>query len=118
MQVALANGKCRFLPWDINYIVTWKDVVSPQLGGHLCPAQMEEMQRLLQEFFQQQSRLYHRRIVIIKAMPVRLLPYQLPHATVWEHRQTERDGIIEQSSSRWAAPNVFMKDRTLRMCFD
>ena len=58
------------------------------------------------------------------ASPIKLPPYRLPHAyqdTVKEElKEMEQQGIIERSSSEWAAPIVLVKkkDGTLRMCVD
>lgn len=59
-----------------------------------------------------------------EAKPVRLPPYQLPHAyrdeVQQELKEMEETGIIERSSSDWAAPIVLVKkkDGSLRMCVD
>jgi hypothetical protein len=54
--------------------------------------------------------------------PVRLPPYHILNATAKvrkQLKQTEADGIIERSSSEWAAPIVLVKnDSILRMCVD
>ena len=58
------------------------------------------------------------------ARPVRLPPYRLPQAyrsTVQgEIQEMLREGIIEPSSSEWAAPIVLVKkkDSSLRLCVD
>ena len=58
------------------------------------------------------------------AQPIRLAPYRIPHAyrdTVKkELQEMEASGIIERSSSEWAAPIVLVrkKDGALRMCVD
>ena len=58
------------------------------------------------------------------ANPVCLQPYRLPHAyretARWDLQDMEQNGIIEPSSSEWAAPIVLVKkkDGTLRFCVD
>lgn len=64
------------------------------------------------------------RIQTGETRPIRLPPYRLPHAyreTVkTELEQMECDGVIERSSSEWAAPIVLVKkkDGSLHMCVD
>ena len=59
-----------------------------------------------------------------EARPTRLQPYRLPQAyteTVHKELQDmEENGVIEPSSSDWAAPIVLVKkkDGTIRLCFD
>ena len=58
------------------------------------------------------------------ARPIRLPPYRLPHAhrdsVMKELREMEEEGLIEPSSSSWAAPIVPVKkkDNTIRVCVD
>ena len=58
------------------------------------------------------------------AHAMRQPPYRLPHAyrdvVLQELQEMEEEGIIEHSSSEWAAPIVLVpkKDGTLRFCVD
>ena len=102
----------------------------PLLNKDLTPEQSQELQYLLREFSDVlrkdpgRTTITEHRIDTGLAPPIRLPPYRLPHAyhqTVLEElKQMEQDGIIERSSSEWAAPIVLVKkkDGTLRMCVD
>ena len=118
---------------DVDDVVLWRDEEcdeAQQLGTHLSPAQTAEMHGVLREFsevFSSQpghTTVTEHQIDTAKVAPVRLPPYRLPHAyrnTVQEElRQMEKDGIIERSTSEWAAPIVLVKkkDGMLRMCVD
>ena len=57
-------------------------------------------------------------------MPIRLKPYQIPHAykqkVLDELKDMEKTGVIEKSESEWASPLVIVtkKDGGIRLCVD
>ena len=114
---------------DVDDVVTWKedDDGTPQIGSQLSPAQTRDVEKILQEFSEVLCSKPGRTTVTEhqrdtgQASPVRLPPYRLPHAykqTVREElKEMEQSGVIERSSSEWAAP-MKKKDGTMRMCVD
>ena len=117
---------------DVDDVVTWKedDDGKPQIGSQLSPAQTRDVENILQEFSvvlsskPGRTTVTEHQIDTGQASPVRLPPYRLPHAykqTVREElKEMEQSGVIERSSSEWAAPIVLVKkkDGTMRMCVD
>ena len=110
----------------------WNDVDlrSAQAGQHLCAAQVQDLSQLLQQFsdvFQLlpgQTTVIEHHIETGEALPVRQVPYRVPHAF---REQVDRElkdmlehGIIEHSSSDWASPIVVVpkKDKTVHLCVD
>ena len=103
---------------------------APQFGKQLSSEQRGDLDKVFSEVpgvLKSQpgrTQLTEHRITTTDAKPVRLPPYRLPHTyreTVRaELQQMETDGIIERSSSDWAAPIVLVKkkDGALRMCVD
>ena len=102
----------------------------PTTGAHLSETQTANITSLLETFTsvlnEKPGRISvtEHRIITDQAQPVRLPPYRIPHAyhdTVrQELREMKQAGIIERSSSDWAAPIVMVnkKDGSLRMCVD
>ena len=102
----------------------------PTQGEALSPDQKDDLWTTWQRFTivlcssPGRTTIAEHRISTGLAKPIRLPPYRIPHAykdTVREElRQMEQEGIIEKSSSEWAAPIVLVKkkDSTLRMCVD
>ena len=101
-----------------------------KVGDRLFEAQRGQLEELLTEFGDVMSNNPGRTMVVelqvttTGTRPVRLSPYQLPHAyrdLVHKEVQEMLDaGIIEPSSSEWASPIVLVnkKDGTLRLCID
>ena len=102
----------------------------PVINDQLDETHREQLQNLLDHFQDVLSNepgkttIAEHNIETGNANPVRLQPYRLPHAyreTVRKDLQDmEENGIIEPSSSEWAAPIVLVKkkDGTLRFCVD
>ena len=102
----------------------------PICGNSLTPAQLADLRTVWRRFrYTLSSRpgrttITEHRINTGQAKPVRLPPYRIPYAyrdTVREELQLmEKEGVIERSSSEWAAPIVLVnkKDGTLRICVD
>ena len=98
--------------------------------GELLPTQKHDLHDIWSKFGAVLSSkpgrttVIKHRITTGHVKPIRLPPYRIPYAyreTVREElRQMEREGVIERSSSEWAAPIVLLKkkDATLRMCVD
>ena len=117
---------------DVDDVMTWKDQGedTPLLNKSLTSIQTQQMEELLRSFTDVlrsdpgRTTLTEYRIDTGSAAPVRLPPYRLPHAyrdtVLSELKQMEEGGIIEKSSSEWAAPIVLVKkkDGSLRMCVD
>ena len=113
----------------ITYFDTEPDG-EPVYGDSLSPAQYADLRTLWNRFPTTlnsdpgRTGITEHRINTGAAKPVRLPPYRIPHAyrdiVCEELRQMEKAGIIERSSSEWAAPIVLVKkkDATLRMCVD
>ena len=102
----------------------------PTTGAHLSETQTADITSLLETFTSVlnekpgRTSVTEHRIITDQAQPVRLPPYRIPHAyrdTVrQELMEMEQAGIIERSSSGWAAPIIMVnkKDGSLRMCVD
>ena len=117
---------------DDDDIDTWSDTTNdnPTLGDQLSPQQTQDVHSLWKTFSTVlnekpgRTNITEHRIHTGEAQPIRLPPYRIPHAfrdTVRDElTEMERAGIIERSSSEWAAPIVLVKkkDSTLRMCVD
>lgn len=117
---------------DEEDVLLWDDSPEgqPTTGEQLSDSQRQQLQDLLKEFSDVMQNklgltdLTEHKIDTGSANPVRLPPYRLPHA----YRATVRSelkemlerGIIEKSSSEWAAPIVLVKkkDGSIRMCVD
>ena len=105
-------------------------VDQPVIGEQLEKNQHTQLQELLTEFKDVLSNqpgrtnVTEHTIETGDAHPIRLQPYRLPYAYTDTVRQELKDmeesGIIEPSSSNWAAPIVLVKkkDGTLRICVD
>ena len=117
---------------DDRDIVYWEKAggEQPVVNSHLSPQQVTELHGLLHEFQDVlqgepgNTTTTEHTIKTGSAQPIRLAPYRLPHAyrdaIRKELQEMERAGIIEQSSSAWAAPIVPVKkkDGSLRLCVD
>ena len=102
----------------------------PKVGRQLDEKQKRELSDLLAEFggvmqrYPGQTSLIEHGIQTGEAPPIRLPPYRLPHAyrdiVQKELREMLAHGIIEPSTSDWAAPIVLVKkkDGSLRLCVD
>ena len=102
----------------------------PTMDEELNTTQCEQLRELFKEFADVlqnrpgRTEVVEHRIETGAAKPVRLPPYRLPHAyreTVQrELKEMLADGIIEPSTSEWAAPIVLVpkKDGSLRLCVD
>ena len=102
----------------------------PTIGDQLAETQRAQLRNLLDNFRDVLSNepgrttIAEHSIETGNANPVRLQPYRIPHAyrdTVrQELEEMEQKGIIEPSTSEWAAPIVLVKkkDGTLRFCVD
>ena len=114
---------------DDGEVPFWKDGApddQPIISEQLSSDQQQQLQQLLSKFDQVlcnqpgQTRLKHTG----SARPVRLPPYRLPHAyredVQQELQEMLEQGIIEPSTSEWAAPIVLVKkkDSSLRLCVD
>ena len=115
-------------------IVLWKDKETeeeqPIISNRLLEGQRTQLHTLLEEYKDVLSNepgrttMAEHNIETKSGNPVRLQPYRLPHAYRETVRQEledmERSGVIEPSSSEWAAPIVLVKkkDGTLRFCVD
>ena len=115
-------------------IVLWKDKETeeeqPIISNRLLEGQRTQLHTLLEEYKDVLSNepgrttMAKHNIETKSGNPVRLQPYRLPHAYRETVRQEledmERSGVIEPSSSEWAAPIVLVKkkDGTLRFCVD
>ena len=92
--------------------------------------QQIQLRRLLQEFKDALSSrtgrttLMEHNIDTGEARPIRLQPYRLPQAYTEmvrkELQDMEENGVIEPSSSDWAAPIILVKkkDGTIHLCVD
>ena len=121
---------------DSEEIPSWsKGVVpesdhSPIISEHLTGAPRRTLKNLLDGYPDVLSNkpgrttLGEHDIKIDKTGLIRLQPYRLPHAyreTVQEElRAMEQEGMIEPSTSEWAAPIVLVrkKDGSIRLCVD
>ena len=118
---------------EIDDIVTWSslgDSGQPVVGDQLSPDKLGDIQSLWARFAMVldenpgRTTVTEHHIKTGEASPIRLPPYRIPYAyrdTVQnELKEMEQAGIIERSSSEWAAPIVLVKkkDSTLRMCVD
>lgn len=102
----------------------------PSFGEQLSATQRNELGKVLESFADVlqdkpgKTALLEHHIETGTANPVRLPPYRLPHAyreaVQKEIREMLEQGIIEKSSSEWAAPIALVKkkDGSLRMCVD
>ena len=114
-------------------IIFWKEgdqEDQPTISDQLNKEQKEELNRILMEskkVFQNRpghTQLGEHEINTGAARPVRLPPYRLPQAyrdeVHQELQEMQEEGIIEPSSSEWAAPIVLVKkkDGNLRLCVD
>ena len=113
-------------------VLLWDDSPEgkPTIGGQLRDSQKQQLQKVLKEFSDVlrnepgRTDLAEHKIDTGCANPVRLPPYRLPYAyreTVQsELKEMLERGIIEKSSSEWAAPIVLVKkkDGSIRMCVD
>ena len=102
----------------------------PVINERLTSREMLDLQQLLREFGDilrdqpGRTTITQHHIDTGSAQPIRLVPYRIPQAyrdTVKkELHEMEESGIIERSSSEWAAPIVLVrkKDGALRMCVD
>ena len=102
----------------------------PTIGEELNTTQCEQLRELFKEFADVlqnrpgRTEVVEHQIETGAAKPVRLPPYRLPQA----YRETVQrelkamlaEGIIEPSTSEWAAPIVLVpkKDGSLRLCVD
>ena len=119
---------------EADEIPLWKEAQEMQeglsLSDHLTSHQRDELQSLLKEFRHVlqnspgRTFLTEHSITTGSAHAMRQPPYHLPHAyrdvVLQELQEMEEEGIIERSSSEWAAPIVLVpkKDGTLRFCVD
>ena len=102
----------------------------PSLGEQLDTTRRKQLQQLLEEFADVirnkpgRTALMEHRIATGMANPIRLPHYRLPHAyreTVQsELKEMLESGIIDKSTSEWAAPIVLVrkKDGSIQMCVD
>ena len=103
---------------DETDVLLWDDLPEgrPTTGDQLSDSQRQQLGNMLDEFSEVMkyqpglTDLTEHKIVTGCANPVRLPPYRLPHAyreTVQSELKEMLDrGIIEKSSSEWAAPIV------------
>ena len=117
---------------DDDDIVFWERSGDspPKVSDLLTTPQAGELQTLLQEFSDVLSSepgrttIVEHTIDVGGARPIRLAPYRLPHAyrdvVHQELQEMEQAGVIEPSTSPWAAPIVPVKkkDGSLRLCVD
>ena len=100
------------------------------IGDQLSDSQREELAQLIVSYGDVFSNkpgrtdLVEHRIETNNTSPIRLPPYRLPHAyrdaVQKELKEMSENGIIEPSTSGWAAPIVLIpkKDGSLRLCVD
>ena len=118
---------------DEGDVVLWRDdegTSGPLIGQQLDEGQRRGLDDLLEQFSDVlqsspgRTNLAEHTIQTGTAHPVRLPPYRVPHSYRAEvERQVGemlQDGVIEPSTSEWAAPIVLVKkkDGTLRFCVD
>ena len=118
---------------DPDEIVLWKDEPALQeaaVSEKLSEIQQEQLQGLLEEYHDVlrgapgRTDMAEHVIDTGDSRPIRLHPYRVPHAYRGEvERQVTEmleEGVIEPSTSDWAAPIVLVrkKDGTLRFCVD
>ena len=111
----------------LSYCTSEKEE-DPSCRELLSSAQKQDLQNLWDKFHNTLrskpglTAVTEHRINTNQAKPIRLPPYRIPYAyrdkVLEELKQMEADGIIERSSSEWAAPIVLVqkKDSSLRMC--
>ena len=113
-------------------VLTWDDTVSgePAVGDRLSTGQREELQQVIQDYpdvFSTRpglTTLAEYKIETSQAKPVLQSPYRLPHEyrdmMKGEFRSMQENGIMEPSTSEWAALIVLVgkKDGSLRFCVD
>ena len=123
---------CDEIPDESEEIPDWKDddVGDMVVGDQLTREQKSQLGELLVEFkdvfqkFPGCTDITEHVIEVSDASPIRLPPYRLPHSyreTVKaEIQEMLKQGIIEPSTSDWAAPLVLVKkkDGSLRLCVD
>ncbi len=109
----------------------WKDEQDADehvtINEKLSTTQKEELCAVLGEFADTlkyipgRTNLTEHKIDIGDGRPIRLPPYRLPHAykeqVKLELQEMKASGIIEPSTTDWAAPIVLVK-KTLRFCVD
>ena len=117
---------------DDEDIICWerKGDEESVINHLLTPQQAEELQALLSNFQDilcnkpGKTAIAEHSITTDSAQPTRLAPYRLPHAfreaVHQELKEMKQAGIIEPSSSPWAAPiiPVRKKDGSMRLCVD
>ena len=118
---------------DPDEIVLWKDEPTPQelkISEALSGSQREQLQSLLEEYHDVlrgtpgRTDMAEHVIDTGDSRPIRLHPYRVPHAYRDEvdRQVTEmlEEGVVEPSTSDWAAPIVLVKkkDGSLRFCVD
>ena len=104
---------------DDDEIIFWRDgdpEEQPTVGDQLSKQQQEELNQLLTDsraVFQNRpghTQLGEHEIITGTAKPIRLPPYRLPQAyrsqVQKELQEMQDEGIIEPSSSEWAAPII------------
>ena len=115
-------------------VVSWDEGAesdTPTFSSGLSHDQIAELQRLLADFDSvlcnepgKTDIAEHRIDVEPNTRPIKLPPYRVPHtyhqSLREELEQMEQMGIIERSSSDWAAPIVLVKkkDSSIRLCTD
>ena len=131
-----ANDQTTYLMEETDQtddIPSWRDAGdqrAPRFGERLTGSQQETLQQLLRQFDAIMSNVPGRTSLIEHRIPtstdkaIRQQPYRIPRAyqeeVTMELREMLASGIIEPSTSEWAAPIVVVrkKDGKARICID